>query len=363
MKREWKVRQYKDEDEPQIIRMREEFSGWGIDETIDHNAWSWRYHNNTTNSSIIIVAENQNKLIGYYTILPIRMLISGKEVLGSRAEEGLVHPEYRKQGIYQALLKVGLEIAKKEEIACIYGLSNEASLHSELKAGWKLQCEVPLLVKKILNKKKINKFTGYKYRRIKFKIRYFFNDVKDVIKKTSLSFLKNKIAITKVTSFDKRVDDLWERYANQYEFIVERKMDYLNWRYVFDPILNNTIYLAEKKGELLGYIVVGEGEISSSEKKDFQFGYILDIFCDQSSKKVISSLIYTTIDHFKKSGVDGIKCRMLRETKYYNMLLKYGFFKYGQKAFIIKSIPSNYTMEPEKIKEGKKRHITFGDGF
>ena len=359
MTTEWIVRQYREGDEFQINRMRDKIAGWGINESLDLEFWKWRYKKNPAKSSLIFVAEHQNKLVGHYGILPTRMLISGNDVLGSRADDGIIDPEYRGQGIYQELIDEGCATAEKEGISCIYGIPNKPSLLCHLKLGWELLCNVTLLVK-ILNKKKINTFTNYNHRQIFLKIGLIFIDL---IKNPQSHLSDNKIKIKKVTLFDQRVDDLWERYSNQYDLIAERKMDYLNWRYVSDPILRNTIYLAEKDDKLSGYIVVGEGELSSSDKKDFKFGYILDLFCDLSSKKVLSNLISTAIGHFKESGVDAIKCRMLKDTKYYKMLSKYGFFKYGQKPFILMSTSQNYSIDSEKIKKRKRMHITFGDGF
>src|SRR3990170_4537340 len=63
------------------------------------------------------------------------------------------------------------------------------------------------------------------------------------------------LTITRVPSFDDRIDDLWQRVSSSHQIMVVRKKEYLNWRYS-PPGVDYCRYLAEKDGEVWGYLVL-----------------------------------------------------------------------------------------------------------
>jgi hypothetical protein len=53
------------------------------------------------------------------------------------------------------------------------------------------------------------------------------------------------------------VDDLWRQVSNRHDFIVERRRDYLNWRYLDPSAGQYVIKQAESdEGRLLGFCVL-----------------------------------------------------------------------------------------------------------
>jgi hypothetical protein len=61
--------------------------------------------------------------------------------------------------------------------------------------------------------------------------------------------------IEELTSFDERVDPLWEAFASRFDFAVERSVEYLNWRYC-DPAGGRAVALAAFEGDrMVGYAV------------------------------------------------------------------------------------------------------------
>ena len=350
----WIIRKYINGDEDGIIRLVNDFADWGLKiYKKSLKAWNWKYKENYLNQITILVAENNNKIIGFYSIVPIKVLLFGNSYLCGRAEEGLVVSSFREKGIFNSLLSEGIKLSNVNNIDFIYGIPSPASLRVHSKLGWQTICYNSLLVK-ILNVKKINNFTSYKRKRFFIKVFIFFNYY---FNKNFSNINIQGIEVAEISQFNKKINKLWESNYSEYDFIIERKMDYLNWRYVNDPIFNNKIFIVKKHSNILGYIVLG---INKNTNQKFSFGYILDIFCNKKDSKIINLLVLKAIKYFNERGIDGIKCRMLKDTSYYDVLSKHGFFEWSTKPFILRS-----TKNEMKILnfDKKKIHITFGDGF
>jgi len=65
-----------------------------------------------------------------------------------------------------------------------------------------------------------------------------------------------KIRISDIDHFDKDIDDFWEEVSKHYDFIIERKRDYLNWRYCDTRAGDFVVKQAEEDGRILGYVVL-----------------------------------------------------------------------------------------------------------
>jgi hypothetical protein len=125
------------------------------------------------------------------------------------------------------------------------------------------------------------------------------------------------LTINKVASFDRRFDMLWARVANQFQIMVERKSDYLNWRYGV-PEMNYSIFIAEKHSEIWGYLVskhVAVGGIKVS--------IVFDMVAQ--SEDVLNCLITKAINYCQQSGVALIQYQLIANKVYQRLLKRNGF--------------------------------------
>lgn len=357
MTRAWSIRQYREGDEYQINKMRAAIGGWGKGGSIDLDYWRWKFKRAPAGSSIIFVAANKNRIIGHYAIIPIKMKIFSESLLGSQAEDAVTDPHYKRQGIMIELFKRALMEAGKRGMTVTYGFPNKQSGPGHLKAGWRLICEVPKLIK-ILNIKKVSSHINYKMLQLPMRL---VLKAYDLFRDFEPSPSRNNIKIFKTDAFDQRSNDLWENASRDYDFIVERRMEYLNWRYIQNPLFKYTIYTAQEGKKLTGYIVLQDSE--SSEYKGVKFGFISDLLCEPNNRKVLSDLVTKAIIHFREKDVDLIRCQMMRGNQYYNMLKKHGFFRFGKKMFILHINAQEHVENLEKLIKDKKIYITYGDGF
>ncbi len=265
--------------------------------------WNWKYVNNPAGFPKIWLAEINGKIIGYYAIIHIMIKCGDKIIVGSQSVDTMTHPHYRHQRIFETLARRTYDQAKKDGIKLVYGFPNEYSYPGFVKKlGWFNVCSMPSVIKpyniKNLFKHRIkNKFlqkicilTGNTF------INIFYRICKPK-KPPEVAGL----TIYEIAFFDDSIDDFWKKISKEHNILVVRNKIYLNWKYVSVPDVNYIKYLAEKDGEVCGYVV-----LRCVKKQDLLIGFIYDIMASLHQPLTILSLISKAIEYFENKKVDAI---------------------------------------------------------
>ena len=364
----WSVRIYKEDDELGILELMKLS---GIERTSEE--WLWQYKNNPL-GHLIGVAEYSGKIVGHMALVPTYMKIGDKAITGSQAVDLVVHPEFRRQGMFLAIGEFLTKEAGKEGIDISYGFPNKPAHSGHLKYGWFDISEAALLIKPVNMNKIVNYLSAY--RMIRFLDRYkisrkvlkyvfqsaltiinFFYKIFDRIEEDNN---RKNVEIRAIESFDDRIDDFWKKISRDYTIIVIRDKRYLNWRYFKKPNVKHTVLLAEKNGEIFGYII-----LRSRDEKNSRVGYIVDIFASLDDHIVIQSLISKAIEHFIKENADLIKCWVLKNSssaRLFRKILRFNGFVH----FFARSQPLITRLNSSKLSrtlvgDSKKWYITMGD--
>jgi GNAT superfamily N-acetyltransferase len=358
----WTVRIYKEGDERGILELMKLS---GIERTDEH--WFWEYKNNPF-GHLIGVAEHNGQIVGHMALIPIYMKIGEEAIIGSQAVDLVVHPKFRRQGMFLAIGKMLTKEAGKEGIDITYGFPNEPAHSGHLKYGWFDVCKVPLLVKPINMNKMVNFLDRYKMIRFLNRYKISRNIIKLILTiiLATISFFSRifnriedndnlrNVEIRTIESFDDRIDDFWKKVSRNYTMIVIRDKKYLNWRYFEKPNVKYTVLLAEKNERILGYIV-----LRSRNEKKLRLGYIVDLFASSDKKVIIQALVLKAIKHFREQNVDIIICMMLKNSPFYRILRYNGFISVRSNKFIAR-VNSSERSETS-FKDQTKWYITMGD--
>ena len=362
----WSVRLYKEGDELGILELMRLS---GIKRTSER--WFWEYKNNPFGHHIG-VAEHNGQIVGHMALIPTYMKIGDKTVMGSQAVDLVVHPKFRRQGMFLALGKMLTEEAGKKDMGITYGFPNAPAHSGHLKYGWFDVCKVRLLIKPInmnkvvnlldqhrmlgfLNKYKISRNVIKSILQIILPIISFFSRILNRIQDNN--YLRN-FEIRTTESFDDRIDDFWKKALKNYTIIVARNKKYLNWRYFEKPNEKYTVLLAEENEEILGYIV-----LKSRSQKNLRLGYVVDVLALSDKKVVVQSLVLKAIEHFRKQNVDAIFCWVLNNNwsahMYYKVLKYNGFI--ALTSFPLIARVNSPRFSKESFEDSTKWYITIGD--
>jgi len=311
------IRRYKEGDEKQIVPLLKlVFPG---SKYIDEKYWNWMYKNNPTHLIRIWVAEDNEKIVGHYAVMSVFMKVNDKLQTGALSLNIAVHPDYQGRGIFPRLAKQASRELSEEGIVFTYVYPNKRSFPIFIeKLGWFEVPSLPVLFKplnleKLLARKVGNRFLAKMINPFGLLfLKVFFGERRNDISKG--------IDVIRVTSLDDRVDGFWEQASKPYKIIALRDKKYLTWRYFDKPDNSYMMYLAEKEGEMLGYIVLKLVTIDESSKS----GTIVDLLTLPGREDVVLTLILKAIEHFKEEEADVAMCYM--QNKYcYELLRKIGF--------------------------------------
>lgn len=330
MERAGSIRQYKEGDENGIFELtkavypkerynKEKWMQW----------WTWEFRNAPAGPAIILVAEQEDNIIGQLALIPLRMKIENQIVRAAIELDDMTHPDYRRQGIFFSLIREASIVAKEEDIRMIYASPTEMAYSVHLKCerfgvqGFKFLFK-PLTLRNILR--------NYISNRFQLKLAIILGSlIINLFFRTKKSVNVNELTINRISSFDDSIDGFWRRVSSGYEIIVMRNKEYLNWRYVKISNKNYVIYLAKEKDEVCGYIV-----LRAEKPGDLIMGYIVDIIAPPNRMDVIDQLISAAIEYFEDEKADLIITKMIANKLYLKA--------FKRKGFIIKQRNSHLVM-------------------
>lgn len=318
MERVWSVREYREGDEEGIFNLTEAVHGAVPDKDQWMRWWRWMNRDNPAGTARIWLAEHDGRIVGQETFISMRMKVSKEIQKATQSADLMTHPGYRHQGISLELGRQGLDEVGKLGEHIVIGFANDASYSRNMKLGWldlgSLQTMIkPIKLENILEKhipsKMLTKLCAA-FGRVAIGLLY----------RTKKPPPVRGLTIAEISSFDERIDDFWNKVSNDYSIMCVRDRAYLNWRYVSKPDGEYTIYVAEKEGETLGYMV-----LRCVELRGLVCGRIIDIIAPHNREEIIHSLVSKAIEHFEQETASLIVCKMIGPKAYLNVFKRSGF--------------------------------------
>ncbi|RCV66160.1 Acetyltransferase (GNAT) domain-containing protein [Methanophagales archaeon] len=340
MERKWTIRAYENGDEIGIFELA---NAVHPDRKYDRGKWMswwrWKYGDNPAGRSRFLVADHDGKIVGMRPFILVKMQIADETVMASQNTDLKTHPRYRRQGIFSTLEKNSFSQLKEEEICLTYSFPNVSSYPGYMNTGLFTDiCALKTLIKPLNLRNALKK-------RIKNNCLLNICTITGsifiaIFYRTKKSPEIKGLTISKIVSFDNRINDFWNNISSDYKIIVVRNQEYLNWRYINRPDRNYTIYLAEEEGVICGYMV-----LRCVKEQDLSSGYIIDIIAPLDRSEVIHSLLSEAIKYFKEERVDVILCTMIVDKIFYKIFRKNGFIS----THFISTISKRFRIGSEHI--------------
>ena len=329
--REWTIRKYQEGDEEQILQLR----GIALSGSRNKEWWQWMFRDGPTGPAIIRLAVVKDRIIAQMASIWVMIKIGDKATRGTHGVDLMVHPDYRRQGVFTALGIKGREDPLDQSRSVTYGTPNDQSRPGFVNRLDALPiCEVPLLVK-VIDWGAVLK-RRYKIPALTAKI---LGTIGEGITNRKPFLKAAGTTLEEVFSFDERIDRFWEKVSRIKNIMIVKDMKYLNWRYFAKPGHEYRVLLAKKQDEIAGYIVLKLQKGASS------VGYIIDMLTLPGEDSVAELLIATTIRHFKEAGIAKASCWMLEQTPYYGTLRKLGFIRRRGRTLCVRIVEPSIQKE------------------
>lgn len=297
---------------------------------LDADLCRWLFKGSVKIPVLGYIAEIDAKIIAAYIKIPYFLKIGNKRIVaycgGPIVAEGC-----RGNWIYPKLtLKVFGAVKRYEGV--VYGFPNRVITFLVKKVLMKPIKEIPEYVKIFTPEFLVNR---------KFKNRLISKLILPLAW-LKLSFQSSRrvndsgdMEIKEIDIFDERINVFWEKVSSDYPIILVRDKVYLNWRYTEEPHKKNTIFIAEKDGQILGYIIF------NIMQRDDRGSYcaILDLLTIKDDS-VILKLLSFTINFLLKEKMDVVTF-LTSDSFQSKALNKLGFVKgkYSKKLIAVSYSP------------------------
>jgi GNAT superfamily N-acetyltransferase len=315
------IREYHPGDEESIIDLLERvFRGWPKFDLscskLDH--WKWKYVDRPFEGVFAAVALDGYRLVGCQHSPYVNLKIGEGVYLCECGGDLAIDPEYRGRGIWSRMTSVW---DKHRKTDYILGYSNSFTevVIKKVKATKSLL--FPSSVKHYTRIKDIDRYLEVKKSTNKLIKKLGFLGLKWVSSFRSI-FLGVNLSMYEVSSiveFDDRINDLWDYVKCQYNVVVERKKEYLNWRFCDSRGGEYEVRIVEDKGSVLGYSVLR----INRDNPNYPEGYIVEIF-SIDDVDVAESLFNDACIFFDENGVEVVHYWAPSDHYYSKIIYKYG---------------------------------------
>jgi hypothetical protein len=132
--------------------------------------------------------------------------------------------------------------------------------------------------------------------------------------------VRTDFKVEEIQRFDDNIEKFWERISGNYDFILERGGQFLNWRYC-DPRAGNYLVMqATKEAEVLGFMV-----LNLETDGVYEEGFISDLLILPERLDVADFLFGKACEHFDKKGVNSITYLAVKGNPLLNISSRHGF--------------------------------------
>jgi hypothetical protein len=113
----------------------------------DDSFYKWKYENNPFGEAIITVAESRDRIVGVDNLWPWEFELGGTVYKAIQPCDSVVHPDFRRQGVFMAMRSNGLSVVEKKDFRFLFNFPNKNSLPLNLSLGSHYLGKIPWLVK------------------------------------------------------------------------------------------------------------------------------------------------------------------------------------------------------------------------
>lgn len=274
----------------------------------DEDTWTWKHIANPLISANpqIVVATDGKKVVGARPLMLANLRFQGETFISGQPCDTMVHPDYRRQGVFTRMNHLMIRHAKDLGLALFYNFPNQYSKPGNLKQGWKEIFQVERLYRledpvKVAGKKMgegfPSKVLGTSYRLL-FGPRAKKDEDKDLCPPESWR-------IKSCNRADKRLEVL-NLISDKGSIELDRSLCYLSWRIDHRPEGQSRYVMCldgDKSDELLGYALVSV----STDKDGIRTGQIVDHLISARARgdtRIAYSLFCKAVDEMVGLGSD-----------------------------------------------------------
>lgn len=317
----WHIVPYSDGDLDELVALSQYQPGKAAAITAEYV--HWQRAANPAGLALVALAKEtaSGKIIGQLWVIPLRIQVGNEVHLGSVMVNLVVHPNYRRQGIFSSLVPFCYEEAQRLGVQFSYGFPNPNSYPGFVgRLAWADIGRARLFVRPLNIGRLIPRLgrgmlqhilaaTGRAVGRFVFRPRPLGPDA-------------TQMAIAEVDTEDTALDDFWRRVRGKHPVTVVRDARFLHWRYTQIPERKYLVLAARQGGLIVAYVVLRCVTIEG-----ILCGMVVDFLAEPTERGRLAGevLLHRAAVHFQHSDVDLAGCLMLPVAEEISLLRRQGY--------------------------------------
>jgi hypothetical protein len=291
----------------------------------DTQRFGWIYLDNPAGKADIFIAKDSltGMVVGAIAYFPIVSLFRGKEVLIAQAGDGMVHPDYRNQRIFNTLCKATIPCLKAK-YEFLIGFPNSMSINSLIKAGW-YQAGNMLTFTMLISSRKIF-LNILRTRSLSQPASYFTDLVIDLFAQYRLRNIRidnSKLSLVNPESI--KCHEVYHTLTSIHQVMTIRDNLFIKWRFFQKALPNYSLLQYESNGKTIGYFTVkSEGGVAE----------IIDFCFEPELSEQIKSLALLR-NHCKRNRLRAIHFRISDSNYFIKALKAAGFIERKRRTAIL----------------------------
>ena len=268
-----------------------------------------RHFKNPVGDSIIYGAWDGDRLVGSCALQHCRFWIDGQTISVSHSFSSATHPAYRRElikieekieTIYTRLNTLCREQAVQEDRRVAYGFPNGQAIVPAMKfAKYENAGRIPIHLGVFRLAEALSlKRPGWPKNFCR--IIACLPQCLLTVRSSFLRKPKGAVHVAPVQRVNEDWNKLSEESARHYPIIQDRNANFLNWRFLEDPVLDYRMLEARQKGVLRGYLVYTVHPWPEREERQIPCGYVVDflVMPDEEGEMVLYHLLAAARQEF-----------------------------------------------------------------
>ncbi len=292
------MRRFRLEDAGQVVDLLNEVFHLGL----TRDWWKWKYELNPAGffgeEGDTWVAEASNRVVGHYSVIPIKLRKGNETILVAQSVDTATHPDFRGLGIFPRLANKVYEEAKGR-YAFMYGFPTEQSHDGFLRLGWN-EFRLNTLVKPLNLDRLSERFTQNNAFALTLRsgLRVFLK-AKSGYSRVNLHV---RGSATKVETVDQHVSPLFDALSfgpSDGMITVERSPGFLNWRLSRHFGDYRLLVARTPENEIVGY-----GVLKSVHIRGMKAISIIDMQVAENESLSLSTLLEDAVKVARQEDAD-----------------------------------------------------------
>lgn len=277
----------------------------------------WKFNNHEIARKIHQIAELEGRIVSVRLRLMQTVVLRGQPFLLRQPVDDVVDPDYQGQGVNRAVSDYFEEHLKTGQVS--WSFSTSVTSHKRPEKGYRTLGRELLVLYRALGVKSlwVSNPPGFGE---SFGRRVRARGVLRALGTAARLTRVGPVEIRRLERFPQSADRLFEHSLREFDWILLRTADQLNWRYAHPSAGRFAIRAAFEKDELIGYCVVRLGGPCA---------HIADLLALPGRVDVADALVADALGIAGGSGANAMVCWLVSDHPYFEVVRRRGFMVTG----------------------------------